>query len=440
MQNRSKSRYISAHRSAAYLFAGLIPIGLFFAHLDSGADVPEENLVYGLASFATFSGLLLWFNFKDVTIGMAVIAATFLIWLALGLFGPLPQARHEIISLATGGAIMGCGYIIGSREHVLSWAWSCLIWTLLVFVGLALLSYLNTIPALSSEGRTGAHFSAGFGSSNTAATLFGMSLLLAGARIAFRLQDTKMSRLNRPERINYLAQKEYASLILLILGSIALIMTVSRAGVFFSLAVLTCLVGYELRRVSSRGHFGFLRLKRLQLPAFAAVGMILLLAISGEISTNQEALLENGAGRLQIYEVYVSLWLDKPWFGYGLGSFNAVNDANTSLDNAAAMVQIGAAHNVGLQWLLQQGVIGFLVMLFVFALIFRPILKSLRDSARVPRHFLRLSIAVTALVFAHGMVDYALEIPSVMWTYAYILGLAAGFATTTSRRTSKPDE
>ena len=101
---------------------------------------------------------------------------------------------------------------------------------------------------------------------------------------------------------------------------------------------------------------------------------------------------------------------------------------------------LGAAHNVFLQWLVQQGVVGLLAMTFVFGVIFYPIIRSLAAPSKKPRNFLRLSIAVTFLVFAHGVVDYALEIPSVMWTYAYILGLASGYASLIKVRRQEPDE
>ena len=433
MPKKRSMRFGNLREVTAYGLAGCFPFCLMLSHFSAGDDLPAVIILFGLAIIVSFSLALVFSRFEDVTPGMATIALIFLTWFAFGLFGPLSQSSHEIMSLATAAAVLGGGFIIGKRADALSWAWSCLVWSLLIFVSLALFSHMNT--------RLGFDFTAGFGSANTAATLMGIGLLLAGAKLVFRLQDRKMARLTRPERINRLVQKEFPSLILLILGSIALVLTVSRAGIFISLSALVLLVGFELRRVSSSGRFRFMRRKSFWIPASIVVGSILFLAITGEINPSEsELLLTNSSSRLQMFDTYASIWAERPWFGYGLGSFNELNDRHTNLQNAAVMVPIGAAHNVILQWLLQQGIIGLTMMIIVFGIIFYPILKSLASPARAPRSFLRLSIAMTILVFAHGMVDFALEIPSVMWTYAYVLGLAAGFATTTTRKRTKPVE
>lgn len=405
------------------------------AHMNAGVDDPLLGTVFSLGLMLFFGLLLLNQKLKAASPVVAVIALVFAAWLGLGFFGEWPQARFEITTLAAAGAIAGAGYVIAANASTLKLAWTMLNWTLLLFTVYSLYQHMNTGFA------TGDRLSAGFGSPNTAATLFGLAILLAISKILLRLQDPKMGRMMRGDRFAYLAQMEYASIALLLLAGVSLILTVSRAGILVSLLCFIALSGFELRRVSRRGRASFVRSPYFRIPAAFVAFCVIALAMTGEINPQtSEALFENMEGRFYLFDHYLTLWSERPIFGYGLGSFNALNDSTTTLDNASSLVPMGAAHNVVVQWLIQQGLAGLFVMGTVILGIHTQIVKALIQPSSLPRHFLRLSIAATILVFAHGMVDYALEIPSVMWTYAYILGLAAGFATTTSRRISKPDE
>ncbi len=417
----------------------LVPIWLLLAHFNQGADFPSQTAVFSLGIFACFVALLFASRFEHITLPMAAIAAWFLAWLLLGLFGNWPQARAEIQALAAAGAIAGTGYIIGSQSRSLSLVWNTLIWTLLLFTLLAF--YFHFGQAGNASGSTDGRLTAGFGSPNTAAALFGLSMLIAGSKILMRLQDRKMARLTRSDRINYLAQSEYASIGLLILAGTCLILTISRAGIFISLLCLITLSGFELYRVYRRGRFSFLRRKRVLIPLGGFILLIVFLALSGEINPNEITNLSRDLeGRQGLFSIYWNLWLEKPITGHGLGSFNSLNDAATTLDKAGAMVPVGSAHNVVLQWLVQQGVVGLMIITGILAVILAPTVRALMGTSKAPRHFQRLVLAITALLLIHGMVDYALEIPSVMWTFAFLLGLSAGHAVQLKSQTQVDEE
>ncbi|MEM9178104.1 MAG: O-antigen ligase family protein [Pseudomonadota bacterium] len=256
-----------------------------------------------------------------------------------------------------------------------------------------------------------------------------------------RLSDSKLGRLSRTDRIYHFVQAEYANLMLFVLAGSCLLLTESRAGIFIGAVCVTALLSLELIRLSRKGIVRFIRRKRFWIPIGVGLAFVIGLAITGIINPyNQEPLLNNAQSRLLMYDTYLTLWLERPLFGHGLGSFNALNDAQTTLDNAAVLVPMGAAHNNLLQWLVQQGLVGTLLMFMICGLIYVPIVRALRLPASLPRHFLRMAFAVTVLIFGHGLVDYALEIPSVMWTYSYIIGLAAGFATIVRAPQSMADE
>lgn len=389
-------------------------------------------------------GLFVVFNrLKHIPIGMALIAAVFLIWFGAGLFGHWPTARHEVQSLAAAGAIAGTGYLIGRNPKALNFCWSVLIWSLLLFCVIALFNFLTAPESadISIQTNFDGRLKGFFGSPNTAATLFGLAALLALGRILLRLGNSNLARLSRRDQIYYFAGTEYVSFTLLVLASLCLLLTVSRAGIFISLLCLIGLAASELQRLTKKGTFSFLQRKRFTYPVGGLFFILIVLAMTGEINPYaQESFFQNSSSRMELYNIYVSVWLERPLLGHGLGSFNALNDSHTTLYTAANTVTIGAAHNVILQWLIQQGVLGTMVMTSVLGVFVIPILGALRKPASKPRVFLRLALAASVLVFGHGMVDFALEIPSVMWTYALILGLAAGFSSVVGADRAEADE
>lgn len=425
------------------VLAVLVPIVLFFAHLDQGADRPLATMIYSSVAAIGFACLILSSGFRNVTPSMALITMIYIAWMLIGGFGDWTTARYEAGALAAAGALAGIGYIIGGQAKAFKLAWTSVNASLLLFAVLAIVTFADVAGgiALAENARFDGRLSAGFGSPNTAATLFGLATLTAMSKLALRLANPRMNRLSKSDRIYYFAQSEYISFGLLIFAGVALLLTISRAGIFISLACLSILIIVELLRLSRSGRFSIFRKRRIQIPLGLVLSVGLIAALTGEINPyNPEPLLTNSASRMVLYETYISIWLEKPVFGHGLGSFNALNDANTTLDTAAYLVSIGAAHNVIIQWLLQQGVVGLLLMTLVIGWIIAPIITALSRESNQPRHFLRMSLLATLLVFTHGIVDYALEIPSVMWTYAYILGLAAGLANATSVRPKSGDE
>lgn len=418
--------------------ACIVPVGLLLAHFGQGADTFPIAAPFVILFCTLFVAVILIDEMRAVSLEMAAIAGLFLGWLWIGGFGNWHQAQYEVQTLVAGGALVGTGYVIGARNGTLKVAWTALIWSLALF---AVISGFEYLTQTGSGGGYGRRLSAGFGSANTAATLFSMGLLMASAKLLVRFQDMRYNKRQRGERIAYLAQYEFPSLILMTFAAACLIMTMSRAGILMGVLSFIGLVGFELIRMTRRGQLRFLRRRRVFLVLGAAAVIVLLLAISGEINPQHaEELLHNVEGRTRTFAIYWELWLEKPWFGYGLGSFNSVVDEAATLQTADALTQMGAAHNVVLQWLLQQGLLGTGGMLLVLIIIFKPILRALFTQSSKPRNFLRLAIALSFLVFGHGMVDYALEIPSIMWTYAFILGLAAGYSLQTRPRRSSSAE
>ena len=131
--------------------------------------------------------------------------------------------------------------------------------------------------------------------------------------------------------------------------------------------------------------------------------------------------------RLKMFAAYWPTIKASPWLGYGLGAFRSFNAASMTFDNAADLAGLGAAHNVYIQWLLQQGAPGAFAMIGCIAIILvRTIRGALRRSSQ--RAMVLSCLGVAAVFAIHGLVDFALETPSMAAFFSAVLGLGFGLA------------
>jgi O-antigen ligase len=408
-----------------------VPLWLLMAHLDHGSDTASTTAIYS-AGFGVLALLsITLFGFRRLPNTTSLIAVIFLFWLSMGWFGPWSQARAEVQALASAGAIALTGYVIGWRARPLTTAWISLIITLLCFSALAFYFHFTAVsePTNARDVVFDSRLSGEFGSPNTAATLFAMSIILAISHVFVRVQDTQMNRLTTSNKIHWLTQKEILSFLLVLVALTCLILTRSRAGILIGFLLALFLIALELHRSVRHGRFKFLKRRAVSTGLTIIALALIVIAIFGGLNPQHvTAIGSDLQGRLGLFDVYWDIWLTEPYLGHGLGSFNRLNDEFTTLENASGMVRNGAAHNVILQWLIQQGAIGLALMSGILIACLVPIIRALNVRASVPRHFLRAVLVISAIVFLHGMGDYAMEIPSVMWTYAFVLGLGSGFA------------
>jgi O-antigen ligase len=130
---------------------------------------------------------------------------------------------------------------------------------------------------------------------------------------------------------------------------------------------------------------------------------------------------------LQRFDAYSSLWLQDLLTGHGFGSVSVAGATVQTLDNAKATLAPGGAHNVFLTWLVETGLVGLaLLLVFLAAAHFR--ITTTLTSRRAPRTFTRMSFAASGLLLLHGVTDSSLNLPSVTWLYALLLGIACGLA------------
>jgi len=418
---------------AARALSAALVVTLLLASLRGGADTLTATAGFGLVMSLLTLPLLALTKFRAVSLLTLAMVGFLAFWGLSGNFGNWFQARAEVIALATAGVVFVAGRAIGSTDQLLNWTWRVLIWGMLAFCVIVFAAYLIDISsrAQASDFR----MKHAFGSANTAATLFGLIALIGTGYSIYAFRHTQSSSIPRAHRMNAVIRRNLDSIILSVVALSCLLLTASRAGILIGFAMVFIFIAAEasehlrLKGKRRKRRHLIVTLMPLVLGAVLVIGALstdIMFARSSDIAGDAQ-------GRIDLYKTYWSMWVSEPMVGHGLGSFNRLNDANVTLENAALTGNMGAAHNVILQWLMQQGLLGFTVLAGVLTAIHVRLFRALTGTRQRSGTFLRVAICASGLVLLHGMVDYAMEIPSVMWTYAFILGMATGRAGVVSR-------
>nr|WP_275297402.1 O-antigen ligase family protein [Maricaulis parjimensis] len=212
----------------------------------------------------------------------------------------------------------------------------------------------------------------------------------------------------------------------LILCGSDLFLTASRAGISLAMSgVILLLIWDGLAHWRQSG--GAAPPSQRNLPwLFPLIACLLglLFMMSGTLYASRLDLDGLGMGnRAQAFAAYWEALRLRPVFGDGLGSFAYTNDLIATASQAEVRQLQGAAHNVLLQWGLQAGIAGTVAMLIVWSGLWEGIRRGLRMRRR-QRTELRAVLVIMLVVAAHGMVDYALEIPAMSGLLALLIGLA----------------
>ena len=125
--------------------------------------------------------------------------------------------------------------------------------------------------------------------------------------------------------------------------------------------------------------------------------------------------------RLNIYRQALELWQLRPWTGFGMGSFETVFAVGKDSDLSGRLWT--RAHNSYITALVELGVIGLALLMFVFAWLG---LVQLRAglAQRSVTGFVGLGCLV--LVAAHATLDFSLEIYAVVAVLIPLLALSSG--------------
>jgi O-antigen ligase len=266
-----------------------------------------------------------------------------------------------------------------------------------------------------------------FLSANSAATTFGMLAVIAAARIARAVKESSAPwNLGAAAVADQLARKAGVATVALLLLVTCTVETLSRAGIAATAAALLALVAWEVRAASERRT----RVRMATGAAIAASLAVAVLAIASAGGTIErlDSTLGDAGSRMAALQAHWEAFLASPWRGYGLGSFPVINDFVQTPENHRALAQLNALHNVYVQWLEETGVVGASLMFACVALLLAHIWRGVSVRAKM-RTWLRAVLVVSLLVLVHGLVDYALQVPSIAWQWALWLGVGCGVAT-----------
>lgn len=417
-----------------------VPVLVFsLAHLFGGAAEPTAALWFAavialLLPAAVFFGerrsdlRLIWPGRPAVALFLLVIlvAAWTLVapargtstpWAVISGQGALTWDKSsttiEIVKLCALASLFGLGCFEGVRRRrvtaafrlilIIGAAWAAI--GAVVLIG----GFTGAFPDFHVD--FGGRLSGGFQSANSAATVYGVLLVLCVAMLARAVRNSKLDR--SPLRTMALATAIGGAL----LFTACLLATGSRMGVTATaVAVATFLIWESLSRkeIPSR------RLVLLTLAGTAIA--VLVIGGADTLWSRLEHVDSDAATRNVIFSVHWNAFLQSPLFGHGLGSFSAVNAQQMTPENFGALRTIGATHNVYIQWLEEAGVLGALPMFALIALVIVTAIRrsSLQDTGATLQRGL---IAANLVLLIHGTTDYAIQVPSIAAFWAYLLGL-----------------
>ena len=326
--------------------------------------------------------------------------------------------RVELVKLASLAAGFLLGGMIGqgratTERFFLALALAAIAYSLVAFLG-----FLISPGTLMGQPRIfhSDRLAASFFSANTAATLFGSFILLSlGGLYRLLLSRDRRRRLYRATP--YLTA--------LILASVCLALTASRGGLAATLvaAVAMLALGLWVRGGKTNPWAGLGAAAGLIGAAAAAI-----LLLSGRLVVDRMPGLGDGWDfRAALLRDHWAMVGDSPWFGYGLGSFMQVKQLAAQPRDAVMLAMAADMHNVYLQWLIEAGVVGAVAMLICVAVLAVTIAGgALRPTSEGAW---RLTVLAVLLLFAlHGAFDHALQVPSMAFYLAALMGVGWGVA------------
>ena len=409
---------------------------LTIAHFLSGATHPVATLAMSASLvFCAFLSLLLA-GPRHVTTGMIVGMA--LIWLFIwsGLAGAPDRAAPPLASLFAAGAMWSIGYVCARSRGGLDVTWTALILTSFGYCILVFSSQASAV--LSSSGQV--TIADGFRSPAEAALMFGLLSVIAWSRVLHVIKQMDSKSLARfALMIDHLLRHGLGGILLLAFSLACLAAVGSPAGVIFVAAVMVGHAWWDMRAILERDHRGLLMRIAARFAPIIAIGLAvwgIYLAWFHDESVVAGVGLSGTPPHVQRFLAYFDAWMQRPLQGYGMGSIESVGDSATTLWNAKAMLAPGGAQNVFLHWLIEAGAVGAAAIILLLGAIYWKIFKAIAGRG-TPRTFLRLAVAAGALLLLHGVSDSSLDIPSIAWLYALLLGAACGVASSKrSKRSS----
>ena len=396
---------------AALWFTAILGLGLCAALIFPAArrDLAALNLAGPAFLFAALLAVAAATLLPSLTGGFSPVRD------ALG--APGPSSVNRSATLIEGLKLMGLacvflvGCIQGARAERARMSMDALLIMGAAYAGLGLIGFVSGGDPLQDT-----RLSAGFLSANTAATVFGLLTILGLGGVVRRWRRTHGVSLEG--RLFALT----TPLCLTLLSLACLILTASRMGAMATALAAAILIIWELAAVRARTG-------ALILAGLVATGAVLAVVMGGNdlLLDRLDRVEADAATRTTIFSAHWEAFRQAPWFGYGLGSFTDLNSHIMDPETYRSLWNLRALHNVYLQWLVEGGIVGAAPMFALIALIGATGWRRARQ-AHAGRTTVRALVCANVVVLAHGLTDYALQVPSVAAFWAFLLGLQYAWA------------
>ncbi|MDQ6775983.1 MAG: O-antigen ligase family protein [Actinomycetota bacterium] len=118
----------------------------------------------------------------------------------------------------------------------------------------------------------------------------------------------------------------------------------------------------------------------------------------------------------------VGSWSDRPFGGWGAGSFQVVDRMYSPISN----LSVEDAHSVPLQWLAETGLVGGLLAIGGYGLLLAGGVEATRRKTGAERAFAAALLAAGAAYAIHAFYDWDWDIPGVTFPVMVFLGVLAG--------------
>lgn len=207
---------------------------------------------------------------------------------------------------------------------------------------------------------------------------------------------------------------------------LALLLTESRMGlVAFLGGVTVLLLGWSLRLPA-----GQTRGVGLALVSLPLVLLVLNLVLSGDQTAARFAhLFDNGDLRFDVYPLMQQAIAERPWSGYGLGSFES---ALRLVRDETIPVLFRRGHSDYLELVMEIGYPATIALVGAFVLVFvSAVVMSVR---RQEFELALLFVAATVQIGLHSLVDFSMQMPAVAMAYLFLAGAAFGGKARQSRQ------
>ncbi|WP_029415027.1 O-antigen ligase family protein [Brevundimonas bacteroides] len=315
----------------------------------------------------------------------------------------------EIVKLLGLAAVFTVGTLHGLQRGRAQATLEAIVWTGGAYAAVSLVTFLAGVQIAE-----GARLSGGLLSANNGATVFGILAVLSLS--VFLRAWSRTEGLGVSKRLT----KTAVPLSCMALCTVCLILTASRMGLVATVVALMALLLWET--ASSR---------KGRVPIWLGAGLLIGVGTVLTLSGNDLLWIRVGGIdadillRGQIFAAHWQAFLASPLFGYGLGSFDAINTQIMTGETIGSLWSIRATHNVYLQWLEEAGLVGALPMFLLIAVVL--VFSLARALGGKGRGLQRGVVCASLVVLVHGLTDYALQVPSIAGFWTFLLGLGFAF-------------